>query len=142
MKGAKKAVVGFGLFLAAITWCVLQTAVGCIFAFSLLPTSRVQRYRGMVVIYHPYRFTFSLGTFAFISDRVERPREARGKMYGHFLQSLLYGPAFLFVVLTAQLIVRIPSVRLRREERGLVPSDVFADKQAARLAAKAGEGVR
>jgi len=139
MEKAEKTFKGIGLFLLSITWCALQTVVGCLFALCLLPTSRTQRYRGMVVFYHPFSFTFSLGTFAFVSDRVERPREIRGKLYGHYLQSLAYGPAFFFVVTLSQLVVRIPSLKLYRAERGLSPEDIFADRQAARLALKFGE---
>ena len=139
MEKAKKALKGLGLFLLSITWCVLQTLVGALFAFGLLPTSRAQRYRGMVVIYHPYGFTFSLGTFAFISNRVDRPRTIRGRMYGHYLQSLAYGPIFFFVVSLSQIFVRIPAVKAHRAERDITPSDVFADRQALRFAEKSGE---
>ena len=139
MEKAERSIKGLGLFLLSITWCALQTVVGALFAFGLLPTSRAQRYRGMILIYHPYGFTFSLGTFAFVSNRVPHPRTIRGRMYGHYLQSLLYGPVFFFVVSCSQLFVRIPAVKARRAERDLAPSDVFADRQALRLAEKSGE---
>jgi len=139
MENAKKRIIGIGLFLLSVTWCALQTVIGALFALGLLPTSRTQRYRGMVVIYHPYAFTFSLGTFAFVSNRVAYPRTIRAKMYGHYLQSLLYGPIFLFVVSLSELFVRIPAVRLYRAERDLAPTDVFADRQARRFAEKFGE---
>lgn len=139
MEKAKKCLIGIGLFLLSITWCALQTVIGALFALGLLPTSRTQRYRGMVVIYHPYSFTFSLGTFAFVSNRVAHPRTIRGRMYGHYLQSLLYGPIFLFVVSLSELFVRIPSIRRYRAERDLSPTDVFADRQALRFAERFGE---
>ena len=139
MEKVKRGLIGFGLFLAAITWCVLQTVIGALLAFGLLPTSRAQRYRGMVVIYHPYAFTFSLGTFAFVSDRVERPRTIRSRMYGHYLQSLVYGPIYFFVVSLSQLFVRIPAVKSHRAERDLSPSDAFVERQALRFAENAGE---
>ena len=129
----------WGLFCIALTWCVLQTVIGGLFALCLLPTSRTQRYRGMIVLYHPLSFTFSLGTFAFVSDRADRPREARGRMYGHYLQSLLYGPFFLFLVSLSQLIVRFPALRHHREERGLMPEDWYFDRQAVMFAARFGE---
>ena len=139
MEKAKKIVIGFGLFLLSITWCVLQTVVGALFALGLMPVSRTQKYRGMILVYHPYGFTFSLGTFAFVSNRVPHPRTIRGRMYGHYLQSLVYGPLFFFVVSATQLFVRIPAVKALRAERDLIPNDVFVDRQAARFAAKAGE---
>ena len=139
MNKAKRFAKGCGLFLLSVTWCALQTVVGAVFALALLAVSRAQKYRGMIAIYHPYAFTFSLGTFAFISNRAVGAREVRGRMYGHYLQSLLYGPLFLFVVSLSQLFVRIPSVRLRRAERDLAPEDIFADRQARGLAARAGE---
>jgi len=137
--GTKRVAKGCGLFLLSITWCALQTVIGALLALSLFPCARAQKYRGMIVIYHPFAFTFSLGTFAFVSDRVEAPREARGKMYGHYLQSLLYGPIFFFVVSLPQLFVRIPAIRRHRAERDLSPSDIFANRQAARLQARFGE---
>ena len=139
MNKAKRSIKGCGLFLLSVTWCALQTVLGALLAVALLPSSRVQKYRGMIVVYHPFSFTFSLGTFAFVSDRAEDPRGVRGRMYGHYVQSLLYGPAFLFVISLSQLFVRIPSVRRRRAERDLAPEDVFAERQARGLAEKAGE---
>lgn len=140
--GKSKKVRGFGLFLLSITWCALQTVVGAFFSLWILPTSRTQRYRGMIVVYHPYSFTFSLGTFAFVSDRVPHSRTIRAEMYGHYLQSLVYGPLFFFVVSCSQLFVRIPVVKTHRAERGITPSDVFADRQAKRFAERSGENLR
>jgi len=139
MDRAKKAMIGFGLFLLSVTWCALQTVVGALLALGLMPTSRTQKYRGMIVVYHPYGFTFSLGTFAFVSNRVPHPRTICGRMYGHYLQSLAYGPFFFFVVSLSELFVRIPCVKARRAERDLTPNDTFVERQAARFAAKAGE---
>ena len=139
MAKAKKTIKGVGLFLIAISWCAVQTVIGCLFALCLLPLSRVQRYRGMILVYHPFSRTFSLGTFAFVSNGVERPREITGKMYGHYLQSLLYGPVFFFIVSLPQLFVRIPSIKRRRAERGVTPDDLVAERQSARLAARLGE---
>lgn len=139
MNKRERCIKGCGLFLLSITWCVWQTVVGALLALSLLPWSRGQKYRGMIVVYHPFTFTFSLGTFAFISNRTDTPREARGKMYGHYLQSLLYGPIFFFVVSLSQIFVRIPAIRRHRAERDLSPADIFVDRQAARLQARFGE---
>lgn len=139
MNGDRKTIKKAGLLLLAISWCALQTAVGVLLALCLLPFSRLQRYRGMIVVYHSFSRTFSLGTFAFVSNGVERPREIVGKMYGHYVQSLLYGPFFFFVVSLPLLFVRIPAVKLRRAERGISPTDLYADRQAKRFAQKAGE---
>ena len=133
MSKVGKTAKGCGLFLLSVTWCALQTVVGALLALCLLPVSRAQNYRGMIVMYHPLGATFSLGTFAFVSDGAEHPRDARGKMYGHYLQSLLYGPLFLFLVILPQLIVRIPPIKTHRAERGLTPNDLFPCRQAARL---------
>lgn len=134
-----KVLKGILLCIAALTWCVLQTVIGWMIALVLLPKARVLKYRGMIVIYHPYSFTFSLGTFAFISDRAEFPREATGKAYGFYLLSLVYGPFYIFVVTLSRLIVRIPRIKRYREERGIAPTDLFADRQAAALQARCGE---
>ena len=123
----------------ALTWCALQTLIGGVLAAVLFVKARFQYYRGMILVYHPFSFTFSLGTFAFVSDGVPHPRTIRGRMFGHFAQSLLYGPLFLFVVPISQLIVRIPLIKSYRAERGRSPESVFADRQAAELQAKFGE---
>ena len=134
-----KVLKGILLFLVSITWCISQTFVGAILALVLLPKSRVRKYRGMIVVYHPHSFTFSLGTFAFISDKSEFPRTAVGRAYGFYVQSLMYGPFFFLLVVLPRLIVRIPSIKRYRAERGLDPSDLFADRQAAQLQARFGE---
>ena len=139
MRKVTRILKGIGLFLLVITWCAVQTVIGALLTISLLPFSRVQRYRGMIVLYHPFRYTFSLGTFAFISDRTEDGLRVRGRMYGHFVQSCVCGPYFFFVVTFPQLIVRIPAIRKRRAERGISTSDLFSDKHAVRFAARFGE---
>ena len=135
----KRSLIGLGLFLLSITWCALQTMIGFLICLVLLPFSRLQNYRGMIVLYHPFSFTFSVGTFAVVSNGTAVPREICGKMYGHYVQSLLYGPFYLFAVAIPQLIVRIPFIRIHREERGLYPEDLYTDRQAAMLQARFGE---
>lgn len=139
MSKVGKIAKGCGLFLLYVTWCALQTFVGALLALVLLSVSRAQLYRGMIVIYHPLDLTFSLGTFAFVSNGAEDARDARGRMYGQYLQSLIYGPLFLFIVVLPQLIVRIPCIKKRREERGIGPTDLFVRRQARRLRLRAGE---
>ncbi len=139
MEKSKKVFKGILLFLLAVTWCVLQTVIGAVVALVVFPKARFQKYRGMVVVYHPYAFTFSLGTFAFVSEGAEHPRTARGRLYGHYVQSLIYGPLFLLVVCLPQLIVRTPLVKRYRAERDIRPEDLFADRQAARLQERVGE---
>ena len=127
-----------GSFLLAITWCAVQTVIGCLFALCLLPTSRVHRYRGVILVYHPYARTFSLGTFAFVSDRVPMPREARGRMHGYYLLSLICGPFLFFVLSLPQLFVRIPAVKRYRAERDLTERDIFAERKAEELEGRFG----
>lgn len=139
MEKAGKVCKGILLLLLAVSWCVMQTTVGTLIALILLPKARYQKYRGMIIVYHPYAFTFSLGTFAFVSDGVEHPRTIRGKMYGYYVQSLLLGPFFLFAVILPKLIVRIPPIKRYRAERDLIPEDIFPCRQAARLQSRYGE---
>ena len=117
----------------------MQTIVGALVAIVFLPFSRVQKYRGMIVLYHPFAYTIALGTFAFVSDRASDARHVRGRVYGHFVQSCLFGPLFFFVVSLPQLFVRIPWIRRYRAERGVEPTDLYTDRQAARCAARFGE---
>ena len=128
-----KVLKGILLFLLAVSWCILQTLVGGVIALVLLSKARFRKYRGMVAVYHPYSFTFSLGTFAFISEKAESPRTVTDKQYGFYLLSCVYGPFYLLVVSLAQLVVRIPRIKKYRAERGIEPTDLFADRQAAYL---------
>ena len=134
-----KVLKGILLFLLAVSWCILQTVVGGVIALALFPKARFRRYRGMIAVYHPYSFTFSLGTFAFISEKSEFPRTVTSRVYGFYLLSLSYGPFYLFVVSLSQLFVRIPRIKRYREERGISPTDLFVDRQAACLQARFGE---
>jgi len=134
-----KAIKGIFLFLISVSWCILQTLIGGVLALVLLPKARYQKYRGMLIVYHPFSFTFSLGTCAFVSDRVESPRTVRGRMYGYYVQSMIYGPFYLLLVSLPQLIVRIPFIARYRAERDLAPSDIYADRQARRLRERFGE---
>ena len=131
-----KVYTSFSLFFTYITWGIVQTILGALLTLFLLPRARVRIYCGMIVVYHKYSFTFSLGTFAFVSDRCEFPRKAVGRMYGFYVQSIFYGPLFLFAVILPQLIVRISPIKRYRAERGIAPTDLFSDRQAARLQAR------
>ena len=93
----------------------------------------------MVVLYHRHSLTFSLGVFAFISNKAGGGDATRGHLYGHFIQSCLAGPFYLFLVTLPQLIVRIPSVYRRRLERGKTPDDAYFERSAAALARSFGE---
>lgn len=130
---------GIGIFLLSVTWCVLQTLVGALLFLFFLPGGRAARYRGVVTLYHRSSLTFSLGVFAFISNKGEGAGEARSHLYGHFVQSCIAGPFYLFFVTLPQLFVRIPSVRRRRLERGKTPDDTYFERGARRLAASFGE---
>ena len=137
MKKTIRLCKSIGIFLLNVTWCALQTFVGALLAIALVFVSKVTKYRGMVVLYHRFRFTFSLGTFAFISNGA--PATARSHLYGHFLQSCVLGPFYLFTVTLSQLIVRIPALKLHRLERGKTTEDCLAETTAASLAVRAGE---
>ena len=125
--------------LLSVTWCVLQTLVGALCFLVFLPISSVATYRGTVSVYHKAKRSFSLGAFCFISDRAEGARGVRSHLYGHFLQSCLFGPFYFFIVLVPQLVVRIPAVKRRRAERGKGVDDIFAERNAAALATFFGE---
>jgi len=130
-----------GAFIAllSLTWCVLQTFVGALLFLVVAPFSSVGIYRGTISVYHNAKTSFSLGVFCFISNRAEGARDARAHLYGHFLQSCVYGPFYLFTVVLSQLIVRIPPVRRRRLERGKDVKDTFFERNAAYFSMRAGE---
>ena len=139
MERTKSVFNGILLLLLSVTWCAIQTVVGALVALVLLPKIRLQKYRGMIVAYHPYSFTVSLGTFAFVSDGAYRPRAARGRMYGHYVQSLIFGPLFFLIVSLSQLLAKAPLIKRYRAERDRAPEDIFVNRQAARLQVRVGE---
>lgn len=139
MESVKRVLKGILLFLLSVTWCVLQTVVGAFVALSVFPKARFQKYRGMITVYHAQPFTLSLGTFAFVSDGGEHPRDARGRMYGHYVQSLILGPLFLLVVSLSQALAKFPPIKKYRAERDKSPEDIFVNRQAAGLQALLGE---
>lgn len=130
---------GIMIALLSVSWCALQTLVGAVLFLVFLHGGKVTTYRGMVVLYHRARFSFSLGVFCFISNKAENAGIVRSHMFGHFLQSCIFGPFYLFVVTLPQLVLRIPMVKRRRLERGKTPEDVLIERKAASLATLAGE---
>ena len=139
MRGAQRFFKGFGLFLLNVIWAFPSTAIGVVLAILLLPFSRIDRYRGMIVLYHPFSFTLNLGTFSFISNRTSAPEKARSRAYGFYLASCVWGPLFLFVITIPSFLIRIPSCSRRREERGVLRSDLYPERFPASLAKRFGE---
>ena len=135
LKLAKK----IGLLLWNVTWCALQNVVGALISIPVLFVSKKTVYRGMLVFYHRFGFTFSVGAFAFISAASHGAGQARSHLYGHYLQSCICGPAYLFLVSIPQLFVRIPPLKRHRLERGKTEHDIFAEKTALSLSARFGE---
>ena len=139
MNKSVRVLKGIGIFLLSVSWCALQTLIGAVLFLVLLPGGRAARYRGMIVLYHRSALTFSLGVFAFISNKADGAGEARGHLFGHFVQSCIAGPFYLFFVTLPQLLVRIPALRRRRLERGKTPDDVYFERSARSLSAFFGE---
>ena len=90
-------------------------------------------------MYHNGALSFCLGVFCFISNRAAGAAGIRSHLYGHFLQSCIFGPFYLFTVIASQLFVRIPFIRRRRMERGKDVTDTIVERKAAELSARAGE---
>ena len=130
---------GAGLVLLAVTWCALQSLAGALLALAIIPFSRREIYRGMVTVYHRFSLSFSLGFFAFVSDSAEGAKGVRSHLYGHFLQSCILGPFYLFTVSLCQLIVRIPPLKRHRLERGKTVDDTIAERTAESLRTYFGE---
>lgn len=139
MKKTGRVLKEIGIFLLSVSWCALQSLIGAVVFLVLFYGGRATRYRGMVVLYHRASLTFSLGVFAFISNKGEGAGEARGHLFGHFVQSCIAGPFYLFFVTLPQLLVRIPALRRRRLERGKTPDDVYFERSARSLSAAFGE---
>ena len=139
MRRAERFFKGIALLLLNVIWCAPSTAIGAVLAILLLPFSRASKYRGMIVLYHPFSFTLRLGAFAFISDRVPSPESARGNAYGHYLASCVWGPLFLFVITIPSFLIRVPSAERKRAERGASRLDLYPERFPASLAKRFGE---
>ena len=123
------------IYFLSVTRCILQTVVGGIVALALLPKLRVRAYRGMIVLYHSYSFTFSLGTFAVISERSLEPRTVTPKQYGFFCRSWAVPFASWWFLCRSSSSAFLVSKNIA-QSAALPPTDLFADRQAAYLEAR------
>lgn len=122
--------VSICLALLNVTWAILQNIIAFFIFVFVAPSSVIGRYRGMITVYYKFKTTFCLGAFAFISTKGEGAEKERAHTYGHFIQSLILGPLYIFVIIIPLLVMRSKKATLRRAER-LIPYDSIWQERSA-----------
>jgi len=125
-----------GLYaLAQCTWGFPQTLLGLLLFLRERRRPR-SRYRGAVVVRWQSAYSLSLGLFVFLSERESGAPERRWLLheYGHTLQSLLLGPAYLIVIGLPSLLWALwPPLVRRRRARGVPYAAFFPERWADQL---------
>jgi len=135
-----------GLYaLVQCTWGFPQTLLGLLLFLRERRRPR-SRYRGAVVVRWRSACSLSLGLFVFLSERESGASERRWLLheYGHTVQSLLLGPAYLPVIGLPSLIWALwPPLVRRRRARGTPYAAFFPERWADRLGERvSGEKIR
>lgn len=142
----------FFFTLVQLTWGLPQSLVG--FILYLYWRSRKAAcfvWHGAVVTQWTVSGGVSLGLFVFVPDKAGRyitdgreltaEESRRGVLvheYGHCIQSLLLGPAYLLLVgLPSFTWANLPALRRLRRERGLSYYSVYPENWANRLGERA-----
>ncbi len=118
--------------LIQLTWGILQTAAGAVL-FVLFP-GKTASVRGSAVRYWRFRSSVSLGLFIFIASEQKENEKLFLHEYGHFYQSLILGPLYLFVIGVPSFIWgNLPSLRKKRSERNIPYSRFYTERTAESL---------
>lgn len=141
--------MGKALFtLWQLIWGLPQTLLGFILYLSWLPRAKTHfRFHGAIVTEWTAGGGISLGLFVFVSEKASRymqdgrelpPAEAKQGVlvheYGHCVQSLLLGPAYLPLVgLPSYLWANLPALRKWRRAQGRSYYSVYPENWANRL---------
>ncbi len=121
--------------LCQCTWGGLQSLLGLALCLREAGAPRFW-YRGALVTRWRARSSLSLGMFVFLSVRTdeETARRLLVHEYGHTVQSLLLGPAYLLVIGLPSLTWALaPALVRRRAEKGIPYSAFFTEGWANRL---------
>ncbi|MBR4767750.1 MAG: ATP-binding protein [Lachnospiraceae bacterium] len=133
----------FPLFFAFVqwTWGLLQTFAGALLSvFLLLKDPKRQRvfFHGAVALDWNLKGSMSLGMFLFLSSFLKDDRErVLVHEYGHSLQSMILGPAYLPVIgLPSLLWTNLKSQQKKRRERQIPVTSFYTEKWAGHAAEK------
>lgn len=134
--------------IVQLTWGLPQTLLGFLLFLYWLPRAKNRcLYHGAVVTEWTAGGGISLGLFVFVSEKASRymlngremtPEESKSAVrvheYGHCIQSLLLGPAYLLLVgLPSYLWANLPALRKLRREKDLSYYAVYPENWANAL---------
>lgn len=126
--------------LCQCTWGGLQSLLGLVLCLRETGAPHFW-YRGALVTRWRARSSLSLGMFVFVSARTPDEETARRWLiheYGHTVQSLLLGPAYLLVIgLPSLAWANAPALVRRRAEKKIPYSAFFTERWANRLGERA-----
>lgn len=138
--------------IVQLTWGLPQTLLGFMLFLYWLPRAKTRSlYHGAVVTEWTAGGGISLGLFVFVSEKASRymlngrdmtPEESKTAVrvheYGHCIQSMLLGPAYLLLVgLPSYLWANLPALRKLRREKGLSYYAVYPENWANALGERA-----
>lgn len=125
-------------YLIQWTWGIIMNIAGlCAFGFAKAKGWKIQKYRKAIEILCPWNFGgVSLGMFIV---RGEKNSSVMPHEYGHTIQNLRFGPAFLFVVGIPSAI-RYWKREMTKDKSTLEPYDaIWFEGQATELGKQANE---
>lgn len=129
--------------LCQCSWGGLQTLLGLLVFLREADRPRFW-YHGALVVRWRSAFSLSLGMFVFLSAGEREARRWLIHEYGHTVQSLILGPAYLPAVGLPSLIWALhPGLVRRRRERGVPYTALCTERWADRLGERAtGERIK
>lgn len=115
--------------LVQVVWGLPQTIAGAV-VLAVTPTDeRRFRFHGAIVTTWRRREGLSLGPFVFIPPRSSRRLLVHE--YGHTIQSLVLGPAYLpLMVLPSLVWAGLPALKRRRTRRGISYYSFYTERLA------------
>lgn len=114
------------------TWGILQTILGFIFFLNIRHYPH-KVYRGCIDTQWSGKGGLSLGLFIFTPrEDVENNEKVRVHEYGHTIQSLVLGPAYLILGLISVAWANIPYFRRLRKEKNIPYTACFVESWASR----------
>ena len=115
------------------TWGLLQTLLGAVFYLKVRKKYPSKTYRGCIDTQWNTRSGLSLGLFIFSPREDLRDSEKiRVHEYGHCIQSLVLGPAYLLIGLISVVWARCPYFQKLRKEKKLRYTACFVESWASK----------
>lgn len=129
--------------LAQLTWGLPQTLVGAVCFLATLWRPHFA-YHGAIVTPWRLPYSASMGLFVFLGDEGGRLRDVRSHEelpehahrllvheYGHTIQSLIFGPLYLFVMAIPSAVwCLLPALERRRARRGTSYYALYTERSA------------